>query len=349
MNSNTADPRISVAMATYNGEKYLREQLDSIARQDLLPLELVITDDGSTDATLQIVDDFARHAPFPVRNFRNDTRLGFADNFLKAASLCQGDLIAFCDQDDIWMENKLSICAALFRDPRVSLAIHSARIITPSGQQAGYFPGFSTTKMLSPSTCDPFAHVHGFAMVVRKYLLHISDNSRRPSRFYGHDHWLWFLAAGAGRIATIADVLTLYRQHGSNAFGAPRARSLLQRAKNFAGTFDYNRNAELELDCARLLREAADRNPEYAHRLERSAEMFELQSKLHSIRNRIYSRESTLFGRASAFMHILALAGYLPGRSKTRLGLRDAAKDLVIGIPAGNRLFALQAASPKES
>ena len=65
-------PRISVAMATYNGERYIREQLDSIARQTLLPIEIVITDDGSTDRTREVVEEFARTSPFLVRLVRNE-------------------------------------------------------------------------------------------------------------------------------------------------------------------------------------------------------------------------------------------------------------------------------------
>ena len=89
-------------MATFNGDTYLSPQLQSLARQTLLPHELVVCDDGSTDRTLEIVRAFAADAPFPVRVHRNDEHLGFADNFLKAAVLCGGELIAFCDQDDVW-------------------------------------------------------------------------------------------------------------------------------------------------------------------------------------------------------------------------------------------------------
>src|SRR4051794_37441524 len=106
--------RISIAMATYNGDRYIREQLDSLARQNLLPFELVVTDDGSSDGTLDILKAFSERAPFPVRIFRNPTRLGYEENFLKAASLCNGDVISFCDQDDIWVDRKLEVCALMF-------------------------------------------------------------------------------------------------------------------------------------------------------------------------------------------------------------------------------------------
>jgi glycosyltransferase involved in cell wall biosynthesis len=92
---------LSVAMATCNGEKFLEDQLFSIARQIRLPDEMVIGDDGSTDGTMAILERFARNSPFPVCVYRNRVSLGFGDKFIKAASLCQGDLIAFSDQDGV--------------------------------------------------------------------------------------------------------------------------------------------------------------------------------------------------------------------------------------------------------
>ncbi len=77
---------ISVAMATYNGGLYLQDQLESLAEQDLSPLELVVTDDGSQDDTVSLIKGFAQHAPFPVRFEQNTERLGYGRNFLKAAS-----------------------------------------------------------------------------------------------------------------------------------------------------------------------------------------------------------------------------------------------------------------------
>ena len=83
-------------MATYNGRQHIRRQLDSLAAQTLIPAELVITDDGSDDDTISVVEEFAKNAPFAVKVFRNEARLGYRKNFMRAASLCQSDLIAFC-------------------------------------------------------------------------------------------------------------------------------------------------------------------------------------------------------------------------------------------------------------
>src|SRR5690348_14254665 len=105
---------ISVAMATYNGARFVTEQLDSIAGQTQLPVEVVICDDRSTDETVSILESFAAKAPFRVTLHRNDEQLGYRLNFKKAVSFCTGDLIAFCDQDDVWHPDKLKTLSAQF-------------------------------------------------------------------------------------------------------------------------------------------------------------------------------------------------------------------------------------------
>jgi len=106
---------ISIAMCTFNGGDYLQEQLVSIAKQTHLPDELVVCDDGSTDSTLQILDGFKKEAPFPVRIYCNKIRLGVTKNFEKAITLCEGEIIALCDQDDVWLPQKLGKIKDLFK------------------------------------------------------------------------------------------------------------------------------------------------------------------------------------------------------------------------------------------
>src|SRR5688572_12209484 len=114
---------VSVVVATFNGERFLGEQLDSIARQPLRPVEVIIADDGSTDGTTGVVQDFAARAPFPVRFLLNERRLGYSDNFLEAAKMAKGDLIAFADQDDVWFPNRLERLVPEFDDPEVMLCV----------------------------------------------------------------------------------------------------------------------------------------------------------------------------------------------------------------------------------
>ena len=155
---------ISVALCTYNGAKHIGLQLESLATQTYPPVELVVCDDGSTDDTLAIVAAFAENAPFPVSIHRNTTKLGYANNFLHAASLCSGLLVAFSDQDDVWAESKLGSCVAFFEDPEVLLAVHAAEVW--NGQQKmgallSRLPPDRSTPGVDPESIPPGARLCG--------------------------------------------------------------------------------------------------------------------------------------------------------------------------------------------
>ena len=97
-----ATPRLSIAMCTYNGARFLSEQLESIAVQTRLPDELIVCDDRSTDGSVEIIRNFALHAPFEIRLEINTNNLGSTKNFEKAIGLCKGEIIALADQDDVF-------------------------------------------------------------------------------------------------------------------------------------------------------------------------------------------------------------------------------------------------------
>ena len=99
--------KISIAIATYNGEKHLKEQLGSFVKQTRLPDELIVSDDLSSDNTFEIIKKFAEEAPFKVIYSQNKKTLGYAGNFSKALTKTSGDLILLSDQDDVWFNNKI--------------------------------------------------------------------------------------------------------------------------------------------------------------------------------------------------------------------------------------------------
>jgi len=107
--------KISVAMATYNGAKYITEQLDSIFKQSQLPDELVVCDDCSVDNTLNILKECAQNAPLEMKIFINEQRLGYSRNFERCMQLCTGEIIFISDQDDVWFTNKIEKIAAIAR------------------------------------------------------------------------------------------------------------------------------------------------------------------------------------------------------------------------------------------
>ena len=323
---------VSVAMATYNGERYLREQLNSIARQIIPPLEIVITDDQSTDGTAEVARDFAAKAPFPVRFYPNPTRLRYADNFLRAAELCSGDLIAFCDQDDIWLEDKLSACLPHFSDKNILLVIHTAQTILGSQTQDYSYPHFEKDEVLKTGRSDPFANHPGFAMIIRRELMFISDKATRPQALYGHDHWVWFLAACAGNIATVSKVVSLYRQHGSNVYGAPQRRSIADKLGIGTEIPNYGEVSDSEMACSMVIaRASSDAPEEWRESLKQSAAKLAFRSRLHRMRAQMYSEHTDFLSRAMIFVRILVLGGYFPDSSRTRLEPRGALKDLILG------------------
>ena len=218
---------ISVALATYNGAAFIGQQLASIAQQDCLPAELVVTDDSSTDNTLELVAAFAAMAPFPVRVHRNETRLGYRANFMRALSLCGSELIALCDQDDVWEPNKLSVAQAAFDTPDTVLFFHNAWLIDRAGERIGPADIYVLPPRNPPLSAHGLLCPFGFSMVCASSLLRFSDlwdqsiDSNDQRSRMGHDQWMFFLAAIFGEIAYSDLRLTQYRQHGANAFGSP--------------------------------------------------------------------------------------------------------------------------------
>lgn len=223
--------RLSVALCTYNGAGYLPDQLASIAAQDRLPDELVVTDDGSTDATVNVLETFAATAPFPVRVTQNPANLGFAQNFARAISLCEGDLIAMCDQDDVWKPAKLRAAEELLAgDPGVGLVCSDAELV-----DAGLRPTGGTLfgrLGLKPEERDLLAGDRGIAVLLNRNVAMGASTTFR-SRFrepilpvppgWHHDWWVAFVVALQAGVAIVDERLLSYRQHGANALGAPAA------------------------------------------------------------------------------------------------------------------------------
>jgi glycosyltransferase involved in cell wall biosynthesis len=136
--NGTSSLRISVAMCTFNGGRYLEEQLESIGAQTRPPCELVVCDDGSTDDTISILKRFEANAPFPVRIVQNGTRMGSTRNFDQAIGMVRGELIALCDQDDRWLPHKLErLSNCLIENPFLGGVFSDAELIDGEGQRVG--------------------------------------------------------------------------------------------------------------------------------------------------------------------------------------------------------------------
>jgi glycosyltransferase involved in cell wall biosynthesis len=240
----------SVVLATCNGAKYLTPLLHSLANQSRSPSEIIITDDNSTDATLSIVSEFAQQTAIPVRLLRNDPALGYADNFLQGALHATGDLVAFCDQDDVWDARKIETAAAAFADASILLATHKARLIDAQGEVIGHFSqDISGDKLCAPRSLDPWRVFFGFSITFRRALLtavhprlrgvdYVTGNKR-----LSHDRWIVFLANMLGRTRLISKSLVDYRQHGNNLFGVHPHLGNASKTRILASAARYRRAA----------------------------------------------------------------------------------------------------------
>lgn len=218
---------ISVVMCTYNGHRYLREQLDSIAQQSRLPAELVVCDDHSTDDTIAILRDFASQTPFPVRIFQNSERLGSTRNFAQAIGLACGELIALCDQDDRWAPNKLKVLSDfLVANPSVGGVFSDADLIDENSQSVGLtlfvrhkFSARRLQRFLSDPAATLLRHdvVTGSTLMFRTSLR--SQSLPIPASWV-HDGWLTWMITLYSRIALVTTPLTAYRIHAGQQLGA---------------------------------------------------------------------------------------------------------------------------------
>jgi glycosyltransferase involved in cell wall biosynthesis len=246
----------SVALCTYNGARFLGAQLASLAAQTRPPAELVVCDDRSTDETARVVRDFASGAPFPVRLHVNERNLGSTQNFAKAIGLCEGELIALCDQDDVWSPRKLELVGGLFDSrPEVGLVFTDAELVDeglrPLGHRLWERIGFGREQrrlMEAGRALDillPGWTVTGATMAFRArfkpLVLDIPDDLAMI-----HDGWISIVVATVAGVSFIDEPLIEYRQHAGQQVGAPE-RPTPSTGEGGVRTAFGRRNAYAEL------------------------------------------------------------------------------------------------------
>jgi glycosyltransferase involved in cell wall biosynthesis len=228
----TPKSRTSIALATYQSARYLREQLDSYSIQARLPDELVVSDDHSIDGTQAIIEDFRNSAPFPVTLVSNSCERGIQANFENALRHCSGEIILFSDHDDVWLSHHVErLATALEADERILAASSDSEMVDSELNRLGY----------------TFAESERYPRRLYKALMRVPENQLelfvRQRVFNGHgiafrrsllpfvvpfppgclhDLSVLVLAAAIGRVTYIDEPLTLYRIHPKQTHGSER-------------------------------------------------------------------------------------------------------------------------------
>lgn len=252
---------ISVAMATYNGQEYLLQQLESILGQTKKVDEIVIVDDCSTDGTVEKIQEYVRKYPESnIRFFSNETNLGYKKNFHKAMSLCEGDIIFLCDQDDIWEENKVEILTGLLESNRDMALVSSSFIQIDSdgkevsGNKSAYMRKMDEGKLYSVPLEDLIFHnaSQGCAMALRKeirdvYLKCFTDE-------LPHDWVLNVVAAMEKKCYYLNSPMFFYRIHDNNTIGLNEGLTLNRKNSLAVRTHDAKQAVKVlnlieKIDC----------------------------------------------------------------------------------------------------
>ena len=239
-------PLISIVMATYNGEKYLREQVDSLLAQSYPSLEFVFVDDASSDASLAILQEYALRDS-RIRLILNPVNQGLLATFETGIRAAKGEIVALADQDDVWMPEKISLLAGAIGSH--SLIYADSALTDAAGARTGKFSDRN-------HLCDYPKALHyvfgtkamGHAMLFKREII---DIALPFPDYVGHDYILGFAAAALNGVAYFPATLVNYRQHSSNTMGADLSK----------GKKNYNTREERNARIVKRLNLLAERCP----------------------------------------------------------------------------------------
>jgi glycosyltransferase involved in cell wall biosynthesis len=321
--------RVSIALATYQGERFLSQQLESFLGQTRLPDELCISDDGSTDRTREIINAFASTAPFPVKSVLNPIRGGVNKNFENAVSHCSGDVILFSDQDDVWLPPHIENLVAPLEGNSGIVAVASDSEFVDEGLQAAgctqaesdRFPASlrDATMRLPRNQLNLVLRQNmatGHGMAFRRTLVPLLVPFTTT---FMYDEWVLLLAAATGYITYVPQPLTLHRQH-QNQTAKTRNKDLqLWAAQSKNVSHDQERAQEEKWrELLERVRERRDLVPDF-----RSAERA-LKQKYDFVVRRSQTRRRPLPVRLVITVRELILGRY----HRLGRGLLTFARDL---------------------
>ena len=251
-------PTVAVLMSTYNGEKYIREQLDSIFNQDDVAVKLFVRDDGSTDSTVGILREYMQRFPIEIILDGENVRPGesFMRLVYKYADEPGIDYYAFADQDDIWLPDKLSVAIEKIGKSGVSVPTlygSNEYIYTDGGNKGDRHKTPQRVDLISHMTKNTIA---GCTFVFNKALAQLVSGAERPDpriiRYRIHDAWMMLVAIVCGRVIYDEISYMFYRIHNENTVGV-KEMSFSVRLDRLKRCFAKRDDANLRLITAKEL------------------------------------------------------------------------------------------------
>lgn len=321
--------RISIAMATYNGARYIQEQLQSFVEQTHQPDELIITDDCSTDQTEAIVCKFAETAPFKVKFYRNERNLGYCGNFNAALSKTTGDLVFLSDQDDVWFPEKIEYMMGVAeRHPEALVVMNDAALTDGDLNEVG----LTKLGQIKSGGFSMESFVMGCCCVVRRELLDFCMPI--PTGFKAHDNWLVQFADGLNSKVIDPVVLQYYRRHESNesqfivnrTTKVTRTQARLHSVVNLLKK-DSPAVVNTQLEQLRIFADGINNAKEkVSKRYGESLNALErdYQQKIATTEQRLAVIEKPFFPRLAAVSRLLFRGGY-----RNTNGFRSVVRDIV--------------------
>jgi len=226
---NTHQPLVSIVLGAYNGEKYLKEQLDSIINQTYPNMEIVVVDDASTDGTKAILENYAAKDD-RIKVYFNENNVGVIKNFENGVLQTHGAYIAFADQDDVWAADKIETLVSNLGD--AMLVYCNSEYIDAYGKTMNKkltdYRNPLNGRNLFVVDENSGIWVAGHALLFRRELL---DTALPFTQYEYHDMWIAYVAMIKGVIKFIPDVLVYYRQHGANVFGGLGCHKMMTAKK----------------------------------------------------------------------------------------------------------------------
>jgi len=242
-------PKISVALCTFNGEKFIREQIDSLLNQTLQINEIIVCDDCSTDETIAILKEYALNHPGLFFIHQNEKNLRSVKNFEKAISLCTGDFIFLSDQDDIWVADKAADFLDYFeKHPKISVLASNGYCIDGKSEILERYTFWDIPEFLR-TTKKPFSYytimtsisnlATGATMALRKEFL--SEVLPFPLVNLHHDEWIAIIASKINAFELLNKKYIYYRLHENQQVGGISFRKNNAVRKKLTEVYDvYN-------------------------------------------------------------------------------------------------------------